>query len=191
MKRGGGSKKGSRFERQICVELSQWWAGRDDIFWRSAGSGARAKTRGRKGKATMGQHGDISAIDPIGMPFIDAFTIEIKCGYPKQTIHDLLDPMRADTGHQLLDWIEQVKESCEQSGSYSWLLIHKRDRRRALVYMPDMVFSLFLESSTNGGAFSETVHTLNLPLLVLNVIPLEDLLKWISSKRLRDRIKSL
>ena len=41
-KRSGGSK-GSPFERELCVKLSDWWTGQidSDIFWRTAGSGGR------------------------------------------------------------------------------------------------------------------------------------------------------
>lgn len=185
MKRGGGSKKGGRFERQICKDLSQWWAGRDDIFWRSAGSGSRAKTRGRAGKSTMGQHGDISATDPIGAPLIDAFTIEIKCGYPKQTIHDLMDGEAKS--HQLLQWIEQVRESCEQSGSYTWMLIHKRDRRNALVFMPMEALNALLKA----GLDVLNLHTMRLPIFTVYMVQLKDVLQWVSPVRLREEIKNL
>jgi len=41
--------KGSSFEREICTILSKWWTNneRDDVFWRTAGSGARATTRSK------------------------------------------------------------------------------------------------------------------------------------------------
>ena len=90
------ASKGATYERSLCVSLSQWWTQelpepRTDIFWRTAGSGARATIRHRKNKKTAGSYGDITALDPIGKQFLDAITIEAKRGYSRHTIHDLLD----------------------------------------------------------------------------------------------------
>lgn len=48
--------KGSVFEREICKALGRWWTDgeRDDIFWRTAGSGARATCRLERGKVLRG-----------------------------------------------------------------------------------------------------------------------------------------
>ena len=75
--------KGSQFERDICRELSIWWTQgeRDDIFWRTSGSGARATTRAKKGDATANSAGDIGYLDEIGKPFLDYFMVELKRGY--------------------------------------------------------------------------------------------------------------
>ena len=40
MKAGGGSKKGSGFERKISGLLDEWWKVLPKTFWRSEGSGA-------------------------------------------------------------------------------------------------------------------------------------------------------
>lgn len=138
------SGKGSKYEREICVKLSEWWTKgyRDDIFWRTAGSGARSKTRGRKGKSTYGQSGDIGAIDPIGDPLIDFLTIEIKRGYSKFTIQDILDAPRSAAQQQMEDWLQQCIESAEHAGSFAWLLIVKRDFREPLVLMPRKLYKV-------------------------------------------------
>lgn len=143
--------KGSDYERELCNILSLWWSEgrRDDIFWRAAGSGNRAKVRGRVGRNTAGQHGDICATDPSGAILIDLFTIEIKRGYSANTIQDIIDkPEKA--GVQVWDeFFDQVLESWEQSGSYSWLLINRRDRREAMVWTPRFVMADLREQ----GAF--------------------------------------
>jgi len=135
---GGSSSKGSSYERDVCRQLSLWWTGgtRDDVFWRSSGSGARAKVRGRANRDTAGQHGDVAATDPIGAPLIDVFTIELKRGYSEFTFQDLVD-RPANAGIQ--EWerfLTQTLESWEQAGAYSWLLITRRDRRQALAWTP-------------------------------------------------------
>lgn len=139
---GGSSSKGSSYERELCKQLSLWWTdgAREDIFWRSSGSGARAKVRGRAGRNTAGQHGDVAATDPIGAPFIDTFTVEIKRGYSEHTVQDVFD-RGVDGGVQ--EWerfFAQTIESHKQAGSYSWLLITRRDRRRAMVWIPMIAY---------------------------------------------------
>ncbi len=72
--------KGSQFEREVCVMLSQWVSGggQDDVFWRSALSGGRSTVAFKKGKSLSNQVGDISCIHPVGQKFIDAFAVECK-----------------------------------------------------------------------------------------------------------------
>lgn len=130
------SQKGSQFERNTCRQLSLWWTNgeRDDVFWRSAGSGAMAKTRSKSGKGTFGQYGDVQATDPVGQPLLDAFTIELKRGYNRFTIQDLLDKS-GKAQQQYEKFFEQVMQDAENAGTDNWLLIVKRDRRDALVFM--------------------------------------------------------
>lgn len=141
--RGGGSSgKGGEYEREMCKRISLWWTdgGRDDVFWRSSGSGARAKVRGRAGTATYGQHGDVAATDPVGTDLVDAFTIEIKRGYSQYTIQDVVDRPGSAGVQPWEVFFDQAIESHEQAGSVSWLLITRRDRREALVWAPADVF---------------------------------------------------
>ena len=130
------SRKGSSYEREVCTLLSNWWCGREDVFWRSSGSGARATVRGKKNRKTAGQHGDVCATDPCGEPLIDLLTIEIKRGYSSFSFQDLID--RQETS--ALQWwektVEQAIMSHELAGSFAWLLIVRRDRRVPLVFMP-------------------------------------------------------
>lgn len=144
------AKKGSKFERDTCRTLSLWWTGgeRDDVFWRTGGSGGRAKLRGRRGVSTYGQHGDIAATDPIGDPLIDVFTIELKRGYSKHTIQDLLDKPRKGARPKVQEWIDQAIESWEQAGSFTWLLIFRRDKREALVIFPTSITRRFWSEGT-------------------------------------------
>lgn len=136
MSRGKG--KGSGFERDVCKQLSLWWTGtRDDVFWRSASSGGRATQRHSKNQSTFGQHGDISATDPIGIPLIRMMVVEIKRGYNGKTMMDLLDAPRNAAEQCYEEWLRKLAASCEASGTPYWILIHRRDRRQALIYFPD------------------------------------------------------
>ena len=129
--------KGANFERDMCRTLSLWWSEgkRDDVFWRSAGSGAMAKTRSKSGKGTSGQYGDIHASDPEGLPFLEAFTIELKRGYNDVTLSHMLDKPDSAAVQIWERFYQQVYEDHLNAGSMSWMLICQRDRRKALVHI--------------------------------------------------------
>lgn len=139
-----GNKKGSQFERQVCSSLSYWWAGKDDVFWRSSQSGGRAKSRGRKGKDTHGQYGDVCAIDPIGAALIDFVTIELKRGYSSNTLYDAIDKSDARIDQKWEQWIRQSHEDHLLSGTFGWWIISKRDRRQIMITMPAYVYNMVI-----------------------------------------------
>lgn len=137
------SGKGSSFERGVCVELSKWWSDdkHEDIFWRTSTSGARATTRQKKGQRTSNQHGDVCAIDTDGQPLIDLLTIELKRGYAKNSIQDLIDRLPTAAAQEIEVWINKAIISRKASGSRSWIIIMRKDRRKALVLMPSVLFT--------------------------------------------------
>jgi len=142
--------KGSSFEREFCKDLSRWWDcdrdGRDDIFWRSSNSGGRATVRAALGKTTAGQYGDVAATCPSGVPLMDFVTIELKRGYSKFTIQDPFDVKTAGAQQQWTKWYEQAVRSHLDAGSCGWLLVHQRDRRDPLVYMPEQLYAKMVKS---------------------------------------------
>lgn len=90
-KGGGGNRKGSAFERKLCVALSKWVSlgKRKDLFWRTAMSGGRATVMRRKGE-DIRQSGDICAVAPEGHPFTDKWYVEAKFYKDIQLQHWLL-----------------------------------------------------------------------------------------------------
>ena len=139
--------KGSSFERDISKRLSLWWTnGRNDaVFWRSSMSGGRATVRGRQGKETKYQSTDITYTDAIGEPLIDLVTIEVKRGYNKHTVADVLDRTRKSNQTMFEEWHQQVHEAWQNSGSFAWMLITRRDKRTEVVYFPTFLFARFSE----------------------------------------------
>lgn len=135
-----GKGKGSSFEREMCKVLSLWWSKgrRDDIYWRTAGSGARAKVRSKTKQTTFGQYGDIQATDPIGQPLIDLCTIELKRGYSTSTFADLLEPPTRDDSKPGIfeNFILQATMDSKNAKTPYWMLIVKRNRREAFVLIP-------------------------------------------------------
>lgn len=147
MKSGGGSKKGSQFERDVCKRLSIWWSKglglpeSDAIFWRSSQSGGRATQRAKSGKATFGSYGDIAAVDPIGAPLLRQFTIELKCGKSHGHPGDMNDlPLKNIKAHPFSKTLKQAMDAAKLAGSETWLLICKRNHRNAMVYFDPWAF---------------------------------------------------
>lgn len=134
-----GKGKGSAFERKICKVLSEWWTNgeRDDIYWRTAASGAMAKIRSKSKKGTFGQGGDIQAIDPIGQPLIDLCSIELKKGYSAHSFMDVVD--RGDhlkNACMYESFILQAQIDAKNAGIPYWLLIVERNQRKAMIFVP-------------------------------------------------------
>lgn len=132
-----GSRKGANFERQIARMLSLWWSEgkRDDIFWRTPSSGARATIRQRQGKSTAGQYGDIRATDPIGEPLLRACTIEVKTGYKDTSIMDLLD-RKPHEKPKFLQFIQQARQAAQAAQTPCWMLIVRRLHKQTMIFLP-------------------------------------------------------
>lgn len=147
--------KGGQFERDFCTDLSKWWTHgvRDDIFWRTAGSGGRATVRGKRGRSTFGQHGDILFTDPSGASLLDLITFELKRGYNKDSPIDLCDRLDVTSGQknqtQWEEWLEQAERSHLAAGSYSWMIVQRRDHRIPFCYFPCPLMNLIHDYCTN------------------------------------------
>lgn len=126
------TNKGSPFEREIARRLSLWWSDgqAEDWFWRTAGSGGRATNRAKQGKATANGGGDICAQTKEAQNLLDLVTFELKRGYNTATVSDLLD---IEGGGVMGKFIEQARKSASLAGTPYWAVIHKRDRREALL----------------------------------------------------------
>ena len=141
------SSKGSAFEREICKQLSLWWTGgaRDDVFWRSQASGARATMRRRKKQETAGQYGDIAATDPIGHPLTERITFELKRGYAHSCPFDALDSATTAT-QQFTGFLKQAIVAAASAETPFWALISRRDRHAAIITVPASIFSCICRS---------------------------------------------
>ena len=190
------SFKGAAFERSCCRQLSLWWsAGRSDcVFWRTSGSGGRAALRSRQGKDTLNHYGDVMAVDPQGSPLLDVLTIEIKCGYSKYTIADLLDKPEHAAQQQYEKWFAQAIAGQEQSGSAYWILIVKRNKRVAFLCMPralsDDLYAVGCRAVA-GRIWLAPLLTLEFVmngrnLLEVSCIPLTDFLAIVRPEDIRD-----
>lgn len=162
-----GARKGSGFERDLCKQFSLWWTGdeRDDVFWRTSGSGGRASVRGKRGVSTYTGHGDMLAVDPIGEPLIRLCCFEFKRGYnagldlsaivdamySRLDLSAIVDTQRIRKNTISHFW-EQAEDARKLSNAHYSVLITKRDYRQVLIHMP-----IFLWMNLCAEAY--TMHT--------------------------------
>lgn len=138
------SRKGRRFELDLCRRLSLWWTDgeSDDVFYHTHSSGARGTARSKRGRKTNNAHGDIMWTDPVGKPLLDLIVWECKEGYNRDTVHAILDHNpKKPTNDKWTDWFQQAVESHKAAGSHSWAVVAKRDSRSPVVFTPLGLFS--------------------------------------------------
>jgi hypothetical protein len=135
------SSKGGAFERFMAKDISLWWSNgeRDDIFWRTSGSGARATTRRKSFLPTANSYGDLGTDDPIGKPLTDLILFEFKKGYSKEIqILSFLDlPKRRGAIEMkdpiLLRWWKKAEEERQYAKRKFVNIIFRRDDKEIVV----------------------------------------------------------
>lgn len=179
MKKGGGSAKGSEFERQIGKTLSLWWTQnhengpKDNIFWRTPGSGARATQREKKRQDSNMFSGDIGILDPCGEDLIEKCIFEIKRGYTER--FDLLNFIDGkNNGGMLLKFWEDLSEKALHFNKFP-LLIFKRNRKEICLMTTWQLFNLIQGFS---GPYSEKQIRLITPYDDTRIISFPKFLEW-------------
>lgn len=186
MKKGAGKQKGGEFERYISKILSLWWTQdldkpRDDIFWRTAGSGARATNRTKQKKKTAYEYGDITFIDPVGKPLIDTFLIECKKGYTKEV--DILDLFH-NKNSILFTWWSKALSEMEDAGRKNCILILGRNRKSEICF----INTSFFNDDYNGTFFGDRIKLMSKDTnFFFTVIDFSDFLKWLNPNILKVR----
>lgn len=184
-----GSTRGSDFERNFCYEFSRWLTQhleepRDDVVWRTSGSGSRSTTRAKSGKTTHGSTGDIEATDPIASPFFQVCSIELKYGYGTWCVLDVLDK-RATTSLCQFEqfWAQAVRDALSVSPNKQPILITRRTNRRCVVFCARSFFSrlISLSGRVNANMFFIHVDLPDVPPEMQNIacLPLPSFYDWI------------
>jgi len=185
------SSKGSSFEREICKQLSLWWTDdeRDDVFWRTSGSGARATTRRKNDIRTKYEYGDVTFTDPIGQPFIDVFLIELKRGYSSDvSVLDLLDKDIDMKLPILLQWWKKAEEEKQFAERKYSIIIFRRNRRKACIFMSRQLYNVLADQSGDFSGSNITwrpaqeIYEVNYFELLL----FEDFLKWVTPETIKN-----
>ena len=140
-----GKKKGGEFERRISKKLSLWISRgeRDDLFWRTHGSGSRHTVRDNNGQLTEGQDGDIcSTCSGVSEKFRDIFSLELK-NYEDINLWGLITQKK--TG--LLDFWKQTKQQAGKVDKIPVLII--KENYRPILFISNQwtkyLFSIYLE----------------------------------------------
>jgi len=148
--------KGQDNERDLCRQFSLWWTAglRDDVFWRTAGSGARARVRTDSGKNVLRGYGDMMAEDPIGHPLINTCTFEFKKGYGALS---LLDCIASDQKKPLLiQFIQEVEKDANDAGNWPILVFQKKYKKPVVCFR----IQLYLQLEEYFGRFKENTWRL-------------------------------
>lgn len=178
--------KGPQFERDLSRKLSLWWTDndRDDVFWRTSSSGARATSRAKSGKKTAYEGGDIRHLDPIGEPLIKCFLLELKRGYNSET--DLLDLLNPKKKSLLMEWWTKAEMEKRRDDRRNHALILHRDRKNTLI---------FLEHDFVSEQESKYSGNITFPIIVvknsydINIISLDNFFTWVSPEDIKMRLK--
>ena len=141
-----GAVRGSDFERATCYEMSRWLTKnlenpRDDVIWRSSGSGSRSSTRSKAGKTTHGSTGDLEATDPIAIPFFTVCSVELKYGYGNWCVLDVLDKRGTTSLCQFEQfWSQAVRDALRSCPPKQPILITRRTSKRCVVFLARSFF---------------------------------------------------
>lgn len=193
-----GKSKGGNFEREISVKLSLWFTEgkKDDIFYRSQSSGARATQRNKSKKTTEGQYGDICSTYKEGELLIKIWSIECKTGYSHK--NKLKDGTKKITNWDILDLLDsksqepmfaQMWNQCVIDAEVSTrepILIFRRERKLPLICITKQYYSR-LTNWFNVPDFMKIhfdLSNLYYPYSKVVIIKLDDFLKWIDPNTL-------
>jgi len=130
MKPGAGKRKGSAFERKVCVLLSLWVTEgkRKDVFWRSAMSGGRATVHGTQ----VRQAGDVCAVAPEGHSFADRYFVECKM------YRNIRLPLFVLHGKgPLAKWWKVARQQAVTHKRLPWLIVCQNNLPILLLSMPN------------------------------------------------------
>lgn len=138
-----GKIKGGEYERNISKKLSLWISQekRDDLFWRTSGSGSRHTIRYKKNLTTEGQVGDITyTCSGVSEEFLKVFCLEIKF-YKDINLWGTVTKSKVG----LLDFWEQADEQAKKVGKIP-ILIAKQNYKPALLISNKIFNKLFIKN---------------------------------------------
>lgn len=203
-------KKGSAYERATCEEFSLWYSKsfldkpRDDIFWRTSASGARATIRMKKNIDTTNSCGDIMALHKIGRKFTKICMIELKRGYSSKkitcknkkckkkisipntgnnsiSILNLLDaPLtkKLKKGPILLQWINKAIKEAKQHKRKHPIIIFRRDRKVSCIVLIRHTFDMLQNNYRNFTMSDGQICEINIFGLNFFILRLDDFFDW-------------
>jgi hypothetical protein len=194
------ASKGHSFEREVAVILSKWMTNneRDDIFYRSQSSGARATQRNKSGKKTEGQHGDIAAACSQGEPLMNLWNIEVKTGYATKS--KLKDGTNKIVNWDVLDLLDSKQKTptlwqmwfqCTIDASLSKrqpILIFRRNLRSVCIIITLNYFLSLMKyfGYTKLSKIEVMIPDMYEPNNKIIIMRFDDFLSWVNAKSIID-----
>lgn len=193
------SKKGGAFERDMCRTLSLWFSygKRDDIFWRTAGSGARATVRMKQGKMTADSAGDISAIHPSGKALTRLCIFELKRGYSQKnrsagiSLLTMIDKLANEKDPILLSWFKKLNKELKEHDRKFGFIIFKRDRKNICIAFTRETLNYLKERNTKKlkyALFCPMAHIMLWETEII-IVGIENFLRWCEPETITRKIK--
>jgi len=182
MRPGGGKRKGSAFERDVCRIISQFWSNNSysDLCWRSASSGVRGtSTNSHSRSKVKGYYGDLTATSPLIEPLFQVFSIECKF-YAKI---DLTEILRGIKNNKLLEFWTQAYRDARHSG-----------RTPVLITKQNFLGTLMIIRLADAN---KLLHTMDKPVKYMTIgqelaiFNLDDFLKNVNRERFIRTVKIL
>ena len=184
--------KGGEWERDASKLLSLWWTEgeRDDVIWRTAGSGARATVRRKVGKGTANACGDLCYTDEVAKPLFDFMLIECKRGYAKARPSDSINVLYwldrpTNTNPPLLyRWWHKLDKERQAAGAHHAVILFRRTGKQACIMMEYELFSSMAQYCKNYTGLNLVISLPNKthpwPEEEYVIINLEQFLEWVS-----------
>ena len=135
-----GKVKGNSYERAISRKLSLWISNneRDDLFWRTQGSGGRHTVRYKSNLTLEGQAGDISSTQGgISENFLKFFCVEVKF-YKDINIWAIITKSK----NGLLDFWDQATLKAKQVNRIPILIV--KENYKPALFISNEVFEKML-----------------------------------------------
>lgn len=179
---GGGKRKGSAFEREICRVISLFWSAGayKDLCWRSASSGVRGtSTKTHSRSKVKGFYGDLVATSPLIEPLFQVFSIE--CKFYKKI--DVTEILRGIKNNKLLEFWIQAKRDAQHSG-----------RTPVLITKQNFLGTLLIVQMADAD---KLLHTMDKPIKYMTIAQelaifnLDDFLKNVNRDRFIRTVKIL
>lgn len=176
--------KGQNFERKLCKAFSLWWSKgygidppQDNIFWRTAGSGARARVRTNKNKDVHTGFGDMLAENSIGQPLLNHCVLEFKKGYKNCCFVDLIASKKKIP--PLIKFLQEAEKDARDAGNRPILVLEK-DRYDSII---GLSFPLFAFLNYHNGKLEKSTPVIKIKHQLIDYeyyfIKLDSFFNWV------------
>lgn len=108
------------FEKDFYAKLSLWWT----QHWPSPSQTV----------FSLGAHRTVAARDPQGVPLTSTVSIEVRKGYYKRTVADLLD-FYENSIDVYEEWFRSAYEKQRVQKTFGWMIAARREHRDPVVFL--------------------------------------------------------